>query len=321
MKSIFVTQLRPGEELVNEPFLLADVVHRKTRDGRPFLLCTLRDRTGLMNGVFWDVPDYVEAWVKPGVAALVSGQTNNYKNALQVNITDLNLAGDTDSADLLPSSQRSRTDMVAELQEQIKQLEYPWQELVSKILLDKEFLTRFTDAPAARTMHHAYIGGLLEHTLSMASIANVLASHYPYVNKDLLLSGTLLHDMGKTEEYSIDGSFGFSEDGRMVGHIVRGVVMIEQAAADLSFPQEELRQLVHLILSHHGKLEWGSPVIPKTLEAILLHQIDLLDSRVQGFFDHLQDDSGNETWTVKSSYMHGTELRRPPNFDKKPPQI
>ncbi len=316
VKSIFVAQLRPGEELINEPLLMADVVRRKTRDGRPFMLCTLRDRTGLMNGVFWDVPDYVDAWVKPGLAVLVSGQTNNYKNVLQVNITDLNLAGDIDLSELLPSSQRSRSDMLAELQGQIKQLEEPWRELVTQILLEDDFLALFADAPAARMMHHAYIGGLLEHTLSMASLANVLASHYPYVNKDLLLAGTLLHDMGKTAEYSVDGSFGFSEDGRLVGHIVRGVVMVEKAAAELDFPQEELRQLIHLILSHHGTLEWGSPVKPKTIEAVLLHQIDLLDSRVQGFFDHLQNDSGDETWTTKSSFMHGTELRRPPSFDK-----
>ena len=316
MKSIFVEQLRPGEELINEPFLLADVVRRKTRDGRPFLLCSLRDRTGLMNGVFWDVPDYVDAWAKPGLAVLVSGQTNNYKNLLQVNITDLNTAGDVDLAELLPSSQRSRSDMLTELHEQIKQLGEPWRGLVTQILLDDDFLVRFVDAPAARIMHHAYIGGLLEHTLSMASLANMLASHYPSVNKDLLLAGTLLHDMGKTEEYRVDGSFGFSEDGRLVGHIVRAVVVVEQAAAEMNFPKEELRQLVHLILSHHGTLEWGSPIKPKTLEAILLHQIDLLDSRVQGFFDHLENDAGNETWTVKSSLMHGTELRHPPAFDK-----
>ena len=318
VKSLFVEQLRPGEELINEPFLLADVVRRKTRDGRPYVLCTLRDKTGLMNGVFWDVPDHVDAWVKPGLAVLVSGQTNNYKNALQVNITDINLAGDIDLAELLPSSQRSRSEMLAELQEQIKQLGEPWRELVAQILLDDDFLARFADAPAARIMHHAYIGGLLEHTLSMASLANMLSSHYPNVNKDLLLSGTLLHDMGKTVEYSIDGSFGFSEDGRLVGHIVRAVIMIEQAAVEIDFPQEELRQLVHLILSHHGTLEWGSPVKPKTIEAVLLHQIDLLDSRVQGFFDHLQNDPGDETWTVKSSIMHGTELRHPPAFDKDP---
>ncbi len=316
MKSFFIDQLRPGVELINEPFLMADVVRRKTRDGRPYILCTLRDRTGLLNGVFWDVPDYVDSWVKPGLVVLVSGQTNNYKNALQVNITDLNQAGEVDSAVLLPGSRRARSDMIAELREYIDQLQPPWQGLVAHILLDEDYLKRFADAPAARTMHHAYIGGLLEHTLSMAYIASILADHYPYVNKDLLLAGTLLHDMGKTEEYRVDGSFGFSEDGRLVGHIVRAATQIEKAGTELDFPAEDLRQLVHLIITHHGNLEWGSPLKPKTVEAVLLHQIDLLDSRVQGFFDFLQDDGSDDNWTTKSSLMHGSEIRYPPNFNK-----
>ena len=316
MKSNYVAGLRAGEELINEPFLLDDVVRRKTRDGRPFLLCTLRDRTGLLNGVFWDVPDYIDAWIRPGLAVLVSGQTNNYKNALQVNITDLNLAGAVESTELLPSSQRSQEEMIAELRTHVEQLDEPWQSLITSIILNADFLERFAQAPAARTMHHAYIGGLLEHTLSMVTLSGMLSEHYPYVNKNLLLSGTLLHDIGKTMEYLVDGSFGFSEDGRLVGHIVRAVVLIEKAAAELEFPQDDLHQLIHLIVSHHGLLEWGSPVKPKTLEAIVLHQVDLLDSRVQGFFDHLNNDTGSETWTVKSSIMHGTELRFPPTFDR-----
>jgi 3'-5' exoribonuclease len=316
VKSNYVAGLHAGEELINEPFLLDDVVRRKTRDGRPFLLCTLRDRTGLLNGVFWDVPDYIDAWIRPGLAVLVSGQTNNYKNALQVNITDLNLAGAVESTELLPSSQRSREEMIAELRTHVEQLDEPWQSLITSIILNTDFLARFAQAPAARTMHHAYIGGLLEHTLSMVTLSGMLSDHYPYVNKNLLLSGTLLHDIGKTMEYLVDGSFGFSEDGRLVGHIVRAVVLIEKAAAELEFPQDDLHQLIHLIVSHHGLLEWGSPVKPKTLEAILLHQVDLLDSRVQGFFDHLNNDTGSETWTVKSSIMHGTELRFPPTFDR-----
>jgi 3'-5' exoribonuclease len=290
------------------------VARRKTRDGRAYLLCVLRDRTGLLNGVYWDIPDYVDAWVKTGLAVLVSGKTNNYKNALQVNITDLNQAGEIDAAALLPSSHRPQKEMVAELRNQIAQLDDPWRGLVEKTLLDDQYLARFSAAPAARTMHHAYIGGLLEHTLSMATLANTIADHYPYVNKDLLLSGILLHDMGKTEEYSIDGSFDFSEDGRLVGHIVRGVLLIEKAAAEIDFPPNDLRQLLHLILAHHGTLEWGSPVKPKTLEAILLHQIDLLDSRVQGFYDFLSNDAGIDGWTNKSSLMHSTELRYPPGF-------
>ena len=315
VKSIYVNQAKSGDELINEVFLLSDVVQRKTRDGRPFVLCTLRDRSGQINGVYWDIPDYVNSLLRPGIAVLISGQINNYKNALQVNITDANIANDVAASELLPASQRPIEEMIAELRGFIDSLNEPWQSLVGGILLDQEFLIQYTNAPAARVMHHAYIGGLLEHTLSMARVADFLVDIYPHVDRDLLISGVLLHDMGKTKEYAFDDEFGFTEDGRLVGHIVRAIVSIEMAAAALDFPQEKLRQLIHLIASHHGTHEWGSPVVPKTIEAVLLHQIDLLDSRVQGFYDHLRNDNGDGPWTNKSSPMHGTELKIPPGFE------
>ncbi len=315
MKSIYVDQLNPGDELINETLLLSDVVRRKTRDGRPFVLCTLRDRSGQINGVYWDIPDYVNDLLRPGMAVLVSGQINSYKNALQVNMTDVNVAENVEASELLPASQRPIEEMVVQLRTFVDGLSEPWKTLVSTLILDQEFLTKYANAPAARVMHHAYIGGLLEHTLSMATIADFLADLYPFVDRDLLISGALLHDMGKTKEYAFDDEFGFTEDGRMVGHIIRAIVTIELAAAELDFPEDKLRDLVHLIASHHGTLEWGSPVTPKTIEAVLLHQVDLLDSRVQGFYDHLRNDSGEGPWTNKSSYMHGAELKRPPDFN------
>jgi len=314
VKSIYVNQANPGDELINELFLLSDVVQRKTRDGRPFVLCTLRDRTGQINGVYWDIPDYVNALLRPGIPVLISGQVNNYKNALQVNITDANIANNIDASELLPASQRPIEEMIAELREFIDSLNKPWKTLVSGILLDQDVLLQYANAPAARVMHHAYIGGLLEHTLTMAKTADFLTGVYPYINRDLLLSGVLLHDFGKTKEYAFNDEFGFTEDGRMVGHIVRAIVTVELAAAQMDFPEDDLRQLIHLIASHHGTLEWGSPVVPKTIEAVLLHQIDLLDSRMQGFYDHLRNDSGEGAWTTKNSPMHGTELKIPPEF-------
>lgn len=314
MKAIFISDLKSGDNVANEPFLLYDVARRKTRDGRPYLLCTLRDNSGQLGGVFWDVPDYVDEWARPGVVVLVTGHISKYKDALQVNLTDLNPSEDADMGDFLPVSTRPRDEMVAELREIIAGLGEPWQGLVAHLLLDDAFLKQFASAPAARGMHHAYVGGLLEHTLSMTAVATMLADFYSYVNKDLLISGTLLHDMGKTMEYQSTGGFAFTEDGRMVGHIVRAIVMIETAAAQLNFPEDDLRQLVHLVASHHGRLEWGSPVAPKTLEAILLHQVDLLDSRVQGYFDHLNNESADNGWTLKNSAMFGSELRLPDDY-------
>ncbi len=316
MKSIYVSDLTDGDQLLNEPFLVQDVARRETKDGRPFLLETFRDKSGQIGGVFWDVPPDVEDWIRPGIVTMVTGRVNNYKGALQISTTDLNPMNDPNMANYLPSSQRDRKEMVVELHEVIGGLSQPWRSFISHILLEPTFINDYVNAPAARMFHHAYVGGLLEHTLSMVKIGQLLAKHYPYVNKDLLISGILLHDMGKAIEYSTGPTFDFTEDGRLVGHISRAAILIELAAKEVgNFPEHLLRQLIHLVLSHHGIQEWGSPVVPKTLEAVLLHQIDMIDSRVQGFFDHLRNDSGGEVWTNKSSLMFNTELRRPSGFE------
>jgi 3'-5' exoribonuclease len=310
VKKIYVSDLTAGLELVNEPFLLEEVSQRTTKDGRPFLLFKLRDKTGLIGGVFWNVPEHTLATAENGAILLVSGQVVVYREALQLNATDMNPSGSTDMSPFLPTSKRPQSEMLAELDERIAGLGQPWQQLVAALLAEP-FRTRFATAPAARSMHHATIGGLLEHSLSMAALAGLIADHYPLVNKDLLVAGALLHDMGKVWEYDVANSFGFSDDGRLVGHIVRAVVMVETAASELDIKAEQVRQLVHLIVSHHGKSEWGSPVEPKTLEAVLLHQIDMIDSRAQGFFDHLAREQRNGRWTQNSSYMFGTELMYP----------
>jgi len=230
---------------------------------------------------------------------------------LQVNISALERAGDVDMTAFLPASQRPLETMRAELRATIEGLAEPWRELLARLLLEGEVAERFATAPAARGMHHAYIGGLLEHTLSMAAVARLLAGHYPYVNLDLLLAGVLLHDAGKADAYALDEGFDHSDDGRLVGHIIRGALLIERAAAELDFPAGMLQELQHLIASHHGTQEWGSPVVPRTLEAVLLHQIDLLDSRVGGYLDHVRNDPGAGRWTNRRSEMFGTELQRP----------
>lgn len=315
MKSVFVADLNNGDDLLNEPFLLQDVIRRETKDGRPYLLSIFRDKTGQINGVFWDVPNDIEDWVQPGMVTLVTGRVSSYKNSLQIQATDLNPHTTADMDQFLPSSLRQRETMIAELRQTIAELSQPWRDLTGRLLLDRNFLNDFANAPAARSLHHAYVGGLIEHTLSMAKIAAMLADHYPYVNKDLLITGALLHDMGKCYEYNTGSSFEFSDDGRLVGHVVRAAIVIEQTAADITgLAEEDLRHLIHLIVSHHGTRQWGAPVVPRTLEAILLHQIDLLDSRVQGFFDHFNGDNSGGPWSSRASRMFETELRRPPGF-------
>ena len=312
MKELYINKLSAGDSLTAVPFLVQDVSRRTTKDGRPFLLLTLSDKTGTCGGVFWDVPPAVDEWVSAGKVAAVTGRVSDYKDALQITATMMLPESNPNMGDYLPSSDRPKMEMISELYDFIASLAEPWRGLVDHILLNDEFLDAFATMPAAKGMHHAYIGGLLEHTLSMAGLANMLAAHYPLVDRDLLLAGTLLHDMGKVYEYTITGEFGFSEDGRLLGHIVRAMLMVETAvSATNTLNDDQSRQLLHLIASHHGKQEWGSPVEPKTIEAVLLHQIDMLDSRMQGFVDHIKKDKGNGDWTSKKSYMFGHELKRP----------
>ena len=198
MKSFFVANVTVGDDLENEPFLIQDSILRETKDGRPYLLGTLRDKTGLLAFVFWDIPSYAESWTQTGSAVFVTGRVVRYKDSLQITVTDMNQNLEPTLADLLPSSRRPQEEMVTELKAHIDTLAEPWQQLVTYLLLDEAFLQDFINAPAARNMHHAYICGLLEHTLSMASVANFLAAHYHYVNRFLLLDGSLMLDMGNT---------------------------------------------------------------------------------------------------------------------------
>ena len=310
-KLTFIADLKPGAELLREPFLLHDVVRRQSKDGRPFLLATLRDRSGQIGGVFWDVPLSTDVWARPGLAVVVSGRVNTYKDSIQINISELERANGVDMSAFLPVSPRPREAMLAELRAYVDGLDAPWRDLLARLLLSGPLAERFALAPAARSMHHAYVGGLLEHTLSMAAVAQLLVGHYAHVDANLLLAGVLLHDVGKADAYALDEGLGHSDDGRLVGHILRGSLLVERAAAELDFPADALQQLLHLIASHHGTQEWGSPVVPRTLEAVLLHQIDLLDSRVGGYLDHVRNDPGAGPWTNRRSEMFGTELRRP----------
>jgi 3'-5' exoribonuclease len=311
-KSIFISDLKHGAPVEDEPFLLQEVDNRTTRDGRPFLRLVLSDSSGQINGVFWDVPTAVSSWARSGLVALIEGRVARYRNAPQIIVADMIPVPNPDMTDFLRSSGRSREEMIAELGQLVDTLSEPWGNIARHILLDPAFLPRFADAPAARRMHHAYMGGLLAHTLSMVTIARHLAGLYPGVRRDLLIAGVLLHDMGKVYEYDTTTGISVSEDGHLVGHILRGIVAVEQAAAALgSVSETDLRELIHLIASHHGTQEWGAPVTPKTLEAILLHQIDLLDSRVQGFLDFVADNADEGDWSNKPSPMFGSYLRRP----------
>lgn len=310
MKTVFVKQLRAGQELFDQPFLLLDVTQRETRDGRPYLLFNLGDNSGRVSGIFWNVPDEVLQTCVTGRVVLVTGDVRLYNKRLQVAALDLQPFEPATMADFVTSSGRDRDEMIAELRQAIAELSEPLRELASHILLEPFFLRRYAEAPAATIMHHAYVGGLLEHVLAMIALGRKAAELYPKVNGDLLIAGVLLHDVGKVTAYETRETFPLTDDGRLVGHLARGALMVDAAITEMEeFPSELRQQLIHMLLSHHGTTEWGSPVPPRTLEAVLLHQIDMLDSRARGFVDHVEAEPGDGAWTSPSP-MFGYELMR-----------
>jgi 3'-5' exoribonuclease len=310
VKTVFVEELRADTDLFDQPFVLLDVTQRKTRDGRSYILFSLGDNSGKIGGVYWQVPDEVVTDCLPGKVVLVTGDVRLYNKRLQVVAVDMQPFDPGSMADFIPASRRNQEEMIAELRQIIADLRRPLHQLLTNVLLDPAFLRRFADAPAAKMMHHAFVGGLLEHSLAMVPFCRLAAERYATIDRDLLIAGALLHDVGKVYSYDLGAAFVITDEERLVGHITRGVVVVETAIGGVTDFTPELRQqLVHLLVSHHGTLEWGSPIRPRTLEAVLLHQIDLLESRVQGFIDHVEAEPGDTVWTSRS-LMFGLELKR-----------
>ncbi|MBN2707183.1 MAG: HD domain-containing protein, partial [Deltaproteobacteria bacterium] len=231
----------------------------------------------------------------------IQGRSQVFNGNLQLTLSYIAVEkGPIDPARFLPHGDKHVPTMEVELKRIISDLRNPWLRRLNEAFFvrDQEFARAFALAPAAKAMHHAWLGGLLEHTLGVARLALKICPLYPQLDADLVLSGALLHDIGKVEELVYERSFDYSTPGRLLGHISLGVRMIhERAAAIKGFPAELLLLLEHLILSHHGEYEYGSPKRPKTLEALLLNFIDDLDAKLVGVETIIKGAGSGQTWT------------------------
>jgi 3'-5' exoribonuclease len=256
---------------------------RSKKDGARYLALTLCDRTGQIEARMWETDGAGE--FAPGDVVKVKGQVCRYNEKLQINVDKIRraAANEYELSDFVPQSERNVDEMWAELEGWVASFgDQDLKALLEAFLKDGQVAAALRQAPAAKGMHHAWMGGLLEHVLSLMGMCELAAGHYPQVNRDLLLTGVALHDIGKLRELRWGTSFDYTLEGQMLGHITIGIGMIEEKIAAIpNFPAAKRVLVEHLVLSHHGHYEFGSPKLPMTAEAMVLHYLDDLDAKMQ----------------------------------------
>ncbi|MBN1829718.1 MAG: HD domain-containing protein [Deltaproteobacteria bacterium] len=272
-----------------------------SQKGNPYLSLRLSDKTGSIDGRIWDRAQECSETFQKGNIVAVDARALKYKDVIQLSILDIVPLRDNeiDPMDYLPSSKEDASSMFKRLLAFIDSIDDPHlQALLQSIFRDETVASAFMRSPAAKGFHHSYIGGLLEHTLSMVILLDVVANHYKGVNRDLLLAGGILHDIGKIEELACKRMIDYTDVGRLIGHIVLAVEMIDKRIADIvDFPEKLAMELRHIILSHHGILEYGSPKRPKTVEALIVNFVDDMDAKVNAFQEFIKDSGDDSNWT------------------------
>ena len=314
MKSPCVREIEPGK-VATGTFLVQSKDVRQKKTGEPYLSLVLGDRTGELDAKMWDNVAEVMNTFERDDYVRVKGLLQIYNNRPQFTLHTLKRIDDTavDAADFFPASERDPAEMLAELRGIVGSIKNPHlRALLESFLSDEEVVRLYIKAPAAKFIHHAYLGGLIEHVLSVCRLCRLVASNYAGVDLDLLLAGAVLHDIGKIYELSYDRSFGYTSEGQLLGHIAISLRMVEAKLAQLpDFPPRLRTLLEHLILSHHGELEFGSPKVPLFQEALLLHYLDDLDSKMECMRVLVDKDRLVEgDWTTYSPSLERVVLKK-----------
>ncbi len=300
MKEIYVNQIKERDR-VNTIFLVRDKITAMAKNGKPYMTLKLMDSTGEVDGRIWDRVDDLSNQFDTDDFVRVDAKANVFMGKMQLVVQHLDKVAEesVDLADFLPVSDRCVTEMRSELDRLLDSLQNPFvRDLLRSFFDDAEFYHTFSRAPAAKSMHHTYIGGLLEHSLAVAALATDVAKRYPQVDRDLLISGAMLHDVGKVSELSFERSFNYTDEGKLLGHIIIGVQMIDERIRNIpGFPHELSMKIKHLLLSHHGQYDFGSPKRPKFLEAVILNYIDELDSKINAVQLHIDKEHQSSGWT------------------------
>lgn len=311
MTRSFISDWNDGD-IVEEVLLVRDKQVRTNRNGNMYLQLDLDDRTGSISARHWNSTESESRSFEPADFLLVKGKVQLFQSQMQLIINSFQKvdSAKVNLADFIPTTTKDIGELVGELRVILGGVKNPFLTAIANAyLMDEKFMDGLTRAPAGIRNHHAYLGGLLEHIVSVLKIADRLGDLYPELDHDLLKLGIFLHDLGKVRELSYERTFSYSDEGQLVGHLVIGVEMLNDkllVAGELlgePIPQELVLELKHLILSHHGTYEFGSPKLPMTPEAIALHHLDNLDAKIHNFSRTIRDDLNQDsTWTP---YDHG----------------
>ncbi len=287
------------DDRVKGPYLVKQKRIGQTKNGASFLSLILADSSGDMEARVWENADELSSRFKEGDIIEIEGQAGSYRNQVQLTLSNLNISENTDPAIFQESTSQDINGMMEDLKKIIKKIKNTdLKDLINAFLRDRSFTNQFQKAPAAKNFHHGYIGGLLEHTLSVCRLTEYIVDYYPELDRDLLIAGAFLHDIGKIREFTYTRSIDYSDEGRLLGHLVIGVSMLEEKLLSFrNFPRETAMLLKHLILSHHGEYDFGSPKRPKFLEAFVLHMADDLDAKMNGIARFMERDRKEGTWT------------------------
>ncbi|MGN0394037.1 MAG: 3'-5' exoribonuclease YhaM family protein [Coprococcus sp.] len=293
----FINELTDGE-MVSEVYLCKNKIVGKTKSGKTYYSLMLVDATGSIDAKIWDLHNGIGHFETMNYVK-VDGQVTVFNNALQLNIKKIRVAeeGEYDTSDYMPTTKKNIDEMYGRLLEIIESIERPYYKTLLKSFFveDEQLVKEFKIHSAAKTVHHGFVGGLLEHTLAVTSMCDYYTTYYPVLNRDLLLSAAMLHDIGKVYELSSFPENEYTDAGQLLGHIVMGTMMIRDKIKNIpEFPAKEANELEHCILSHHGELEYGSPKKPSLIEALALSFADNTDAKLQTFMEAMavKDDSG-----------------------------
>ncbi len=295
----YINTLREGD-MISEVYLCKTKVTAQTKAGKNYYSMTLQDKTGTVDAKVWDLSSGI-AHFEPMNYIKIDAQVTSFNGTLQLNVRRVRVAdeGEYVMSDYMPSSEKNVEDMYKELTALIGTVKDTHLKalLNSFFAEDKDFIKRFKEHSAAKSIHHGFIGGLLEHSLSVAKLCDYVANAYPVIKRDLLVTAAIFHDIGKIDELSTFPENDYTDEGQLVGHIVMGAMMLKERIKTIDgFPKVLADELIHCILSHHGELEFGSPKKPAIIEAMALAHADNMDAKLQTFTEIINDNQDKGGW-------------------------